>query len=459
MKKLELSIIVMCVLGLFGCSKLKNENPAAVNAKVSIHGDGFTTSTSANFHGKVIADSTVDMKTCTECHGSDFNGGSSQVSCNGCHKNNHSGGVASPAAANFHGTVIASRNGSTQLCSTCHGKDYNGGMSGVSCNACHAKTHPGGVALKTAPNFHGLVIAAAGGNTASCTKCHGTDYNGGISNVSCNACHKHADGIIDPSSANFHGKLVGAANWTMTQCMKCHGSDYKGGISAKSCLNCHNQPKGPEDCSTCHGSSANPAPPKDVSRNTAVTARGVGAHQKHLVGGALSDGSLQCVDCHVVPTSLASPGHINTAVPNAPAQIAATATVAYTKTNLPGTAGAAPYDKGQPTYTPTPSYSAATVKCTNTYCHGNFKNGNATNAPTWNDPASGACGTCHGDVTKATLGERAMPKNTLYGNGTHYPVTYCYTCHGDVVDANWNIIDKSKHMNGKLNVFGTEIPF
>ena len=43
----------------------------------------------------------------------------------------------------------------------------------------------------------------------------------------------------------------------------------------------------------------------------------------------------------------------------------------------------------QPVYTPSPSYDLSTLKCSNTYCHGYFKNGNQTAAPafmpTWND--------------------------------------------------------------------------
>lgn len=407
MKKLSLSITLLCVLGLFGCSKLKNENPATPQTKVAIHADGFASPTSANFHGKLIVNPATDAKACTECHGSDFNGGSSQQSCNGCHKANHSGGVASPTAANFHGLVIAARNG----------------------------------------------------NTTACQKCHGTDYNGGMSGKSCNACHKHPDGIVTPSSPNFHGKLIAANNWSLAQCKKCHGTDYTGGISGQTCLSCHNKANGPENCTTCHGSSTSPAPPVDLSGNTSPTVRGVGAHQIHLTGGgAFSQLTIQCNTCHVVPASFAAPSHIDISQPYATVRIDTTGTIGGTKTNVVGTAGLAPYAPSLGTFIPNPTYSSATIKCSNTYCHGDFKNGNPTNTPAWNDTSAAACGTCHGDITKTTPGDRALPKTAANG-GTHSPATTCFACHADVVDANYKIINPAKHMNGKLNVFGQEIAF
>ncbi len=49
-------------------------------------------------------------------------------------------------------------------------------------------------------------------------------------------------------------------------------------------LTCHTKPAGPENCTTCHGST-NAAPPKDLSNNTSNDrTRQSGAHQVHLVG-------------------------------------------------------------------------------------------------------------------------------------------------------------------------------
>ena len=76
----------------------------------------------------------------------------------------------------------------------------------------------------------------------------------------------------------------------------------------------------------------------------------------------------------------------------------------------------------------------------------------------WNDPSAAECGTCHGDPTKATLSEKALPKTSAEG-GTHPNVLTCSGCHGGVVDSNLKIISPSKHMDGKLNLFGSDIAF
>ncbi|MER3525173.1 MAG: hypothetical protein C4326_14280 [Ignavibacteria bacterium] len=109
---------------------------------------------------------------------------------------------------------------------------------------------------------------------------------------------------------------------------------------------------------------------------------------------------------------------------------------------------------------PNPAYDANTLSCASTYCHGNFKNGNPNLVPTWTDTtgAAMACGTCHGDVTKPTLAEKALPKTSAQG-GTHPNSLACSSCHADVVDANARIINPVKHVNGKLNVFGFERDF
>ena len=110
------------------------------------------------------------------------------------------------------------------------------------------------------------------------------------------------------------------------------------------------------------------------------------------------------------------------------------------RTNVPGTPY---YTSSLPTVTPRPSYDGD--RCSNTYCHGTFKNGNQANAPRWTDTStsSGACGTCHG----------------LPPVGVHPADNQCANCHSDVVDANLRFIDPRKHANGKLNVYGEEVPF
>ena len=250
----------------------------------------------------------------------------------------------------------------------------------------------------------------------------------------------HPTGWLSKTSDDFHGKSIRAQNWEMKPCQVCHGKNYEGGTVGESCTSCHSQPAGPENCVTCHGST-NAAPPRDLDGKTAKTDRGVGAHQIHLLGSSLS-ADILCSECHVVPPGVSSSGHLD-GTPRAEVVFSNT----LTNTRTTGVV-------------PSPTYDPAPFKCANTYCHGNFKNGNSNFVPVWND-ASGsqmACGTCHGDVTKATLAERALPKTSAQG-GTHVNVTTCSACHGDVVDANLRIISPAKHVNGKLSVFGQERDF
>ncbi|MEX1277188.1 MAG: CxxxxCH/CxxCH domain-containing protein [Bacteroidota bacterium] len=256
----------------------------------------------------------------------------------------------------------------------------------------------------------------------------------------------HPDGWTTPASANFHGNDIRNQGWDMKSCQTCHGSRYDGGIAQNSCRTCHTAQGGPESCSTCHGTT-NPAPPRDLSGNTARTARGVGAHQLHVAGGPFSS-NISCGECHQVPGAVYVPGHLDTP---GPAEVMMT-NLARTVTNEPGTID---YDSQLPLFQPNPTFDQNTLQCSNTYCHGNFKNGNPETALSWTDVSgtAAACGTCHGDVTKTTLAERALPKTLALG-GTHPNTTNCVNCHGEVVNASLQFVDKALHANGVLNFRG-----
>jgi predicted CxxxxCH...CXXCH cytochrome family protein len=243
----------------------------------------------------------------------------------------------------------------------------------------------------------------------------------------------HPSGWLTTASGEFHGKYVQANGFQISSCQKCHGSQYTGGTVGVSCVTCHYQSSPAENCTACHGTpSVNPAPPRNLKGDTLRSAAGVGAHQVHLLGGSKSL-SLPCNACHVVPTTLLSTGHLDNSTG---------AEVRFDTQRLVGS--------GQ-------SYTSATGTCANTYCHGNFPNGNATNTVVWTDVSgNGAtCGTCHGDKNLSDPEDRARPK-TISAGGTHpdkgaFGTTKCANCHGSVVDASLNIIDRSKHIDGRIN--------
>ncbi|MBI5645687.1 MAG: CxxxxCH/CxxCH domain-containing protein [Ignavibacteriae bacterium] len=242
------------------------------------------------------------------------------------------------------------------------------------------------------------------------------------------ACHAsipspHPSGYITFASPDFHGKDLASKSYNMNSCGSCHATDFTGGWTKKSCSTsgCHIQADGgPTACYTCHGDFVTKKP-------YPVT---VGAHTTHLEGAAGSATVVACVGCHTVPTVWNAAGHLEGSNPNG-AEVAITDVMAATKTK--GTTG-------------TPSYDPTAGSCANVYCHGNFTNGNNA-SPTWSGGSDQAkCGTCHGNPATGN----PLPK------APHPAVETCNVCHAGVVDANKQIIDKTKHINGKLDSFGSQ---
>jgi len=307
-------------------------------------------------------------------------------------------------------------------------------------------THGDSLYSPTSENYHPKTIANSPNGWNDCQECHAADFSGGVAKVGCNIpnCHPtigvHVSGLIDPASENFHGKFIRNNQWDMRPCQSCHGEKYNGGYVSPTCNDCHTYVSGPENCTTCHGSSTSNAPPQDLNGNTSTSERGVGSHQVHLKGGEIGK-NLTCTECHNVPGGVYTPGHVDSELP---AEVFMNNPRANTNTNDPSTSQ---YDPSLGLFEPNPSYNSNDLTCSNTYCHGYFKNGNLDNKPIWTNSATSACGSCHGDGT-----------NPLPG-GNHPNSQNCSNCHSGVVDANQNIINSSKHIDGLLNLFGNDIKY
>jgi len=244
----------------------------------------------------------------------------------------------------------------------------------------------------------------------------------------------HPEGWLDSTSVDFHGLFIRESQWDLQNCRECHGGDYTGGITEVSCLTCH--PNTPEDCVVCHGGTddLSGAPPEDLDGNVSVTARGVGAHTVHLKGDSLASG-FACESCHLVPSRFDTTGHADS---DLPAEVTFAAFAFTDSAN--------------------PQYDAVNLSCSNIYCHGAWDLAKSESnwafiytaeriegsraQPVWTDPASGSCGTCHG------LPPKGHSPRTL---------TECGGCHFAVAP-DGSIADKSKHINGMVNVFGQEYP-
>ncbi len=131
MKKILLVSYIILIVS--GCTRL---------GEPTMHPSEWTDQNSENSHiAKIIITGT---ETCKSCHGDNGKGGNSEVSCFTCHAGGPSGHpayniwVGSRDSSDFHG-----KDDDTDRCQACHGEDYLGGDSGVSCFTCHSNVWSG----------------------------------------------------------------------------------------------------------------------------------------------------------------------------------------------------------------------------------------------------------------------------------------------------------------------------
>ncbi len=191
-----------------------------------------------------------NMYRCVKCHGTDFLGGSSGVSCAPCHDE----AIAHPSPWDDHGQAAVN---DLHACALCHGDDFTGGTSGVSCYSCH--DGPYGYGHPNGWETDHSVEARQG--TSSCAKnnCHGTDYRGGASGVSCYQCHlggpsgqPHPSSWTDPEDDHPDFLENNGKNATSCASLYCHGSDLRGGTAPP-----NNSWSTAPSCYTCHGKEWN----------------------------------------------------------------------------------------------------------------------------------------------------------------------------------------------------------
>lgn len=309
----------------------------------------------------------------------------------------HEDGFAAPAV---HGPAALP---DMTACQSCHGTDYAGGTSGVSCNACHATA--GFPDWRTSCTFcHGAPPAAPHTQSTNCAACHattvapdGTILEGGDHmNGAIDGAGGHASGFAAPT---VHGPVALAG---LASCRSCHGNDYAGGTSGTSCNACHTSAGYADwqaNCTFCHGTQT----PGWTSESLTLAAPNAGAHAKHLVGGSVG-AAVACATCHAVPTTLT---HVDgAAVP----QFSGLANAdAVTSTFVNGT-------------------------CT-TYCHGASLG--TTTTPAWTGAAL-ACDACHG-----------LPPDSGYHS--YHSAAPCASCHLGY-DVASTTVDLTLHVNGANDV-------
>ncbi|MBI5576724.1 MAG: hypothetical protein HY896_10240 [Deltaproteobacteria bacterium] len=155
---------------------------------------------------------------------------------------NHPAGFVST-----HPSLVLSSS-DTSLCRPCHGEGLDGGIAKVSCFsntlngvACHHSSPTWG-----SPTEHGASAKRAPGQSSFivCRICHGNDFTGGGSTVSCFPCH----GVSAPHPAAPWRGTSPAVTHTDTDpvnavvCFDCHASGGAPAGTPPGCFNgtlCH----------------------------------------------------------------------------------------------------------------------------------------------------------------------------------------------------------------------------
>lgn len=362
---------MVAILALAACSEARELSAPCEDCTARVHPRGILDEQSDAFHAKELARRDWDFELCASCHGEDFRGNQQTGAgdCTSCHSEG-------PTA-----------------CVTCHGDGPTTGAhaphltASLACAECHTTPtrwdddgHIVGDAAPAEVTFGpraGQAPAFADG-TCSNVYCHGATLDaGGVKT------QPRWDEPAAPSCGNCHG--APPPSHAQSACVSCHpaSAPHIDGVT---------QIGRTSGCDGCHGSATNPAPPTDLAGNQFTNALGVGAHQAHLVVPSGLRAPIPCETCHVVPTTITSAGHIDTALP---AEVMASL-----------------------------GWDRTSATCGTASCHGPAR-------PIWTETGGAACGTCHG-----------IPPATASHTPT-MPLSSCVNCHPPAYE---------QHINGVVDV-------
>jgi len=272
-------LILLAAFTAAGCSTANTTDEVVVN-HVDASGNsvpGWVTPTGGS-HAKSATMNYIangGTSSCTECHGSDLAGGISKVSCfgnpAGCHHDPVAPWFATSPATQNHGVSAKKAPGNSGFasCQICHGKNFSGGGSQVSCFTCHAVSAPHSPKpWRGSPYTHATADTA---NAPVCYQCHA--YTGTANPNNPHVPSSPAPAGTAPGCYNgtmCHNQAGHPAGWAATapaaqphgdtakkdgtvagqgfpSCQTCHGADFAGGSSNVPCFTCHgvNAPHAP----------------------------------------------------------------------------------------------------------------------------------------------------------------------------------------------------------------------
>jgi predicted CxxxxCH...CXXCH cytochrome family protein len=376
--------------------------PHSTNPSCGNCHDGYT-QTTVNLTAHVNGAVDVKPLTCTSCHGDSARAGTTVQK-------------AAPPLGTHGETAITAR------AVGAHQAHVNAGPAGgpYSCDTCHGSTP---TSVGHSDTIVQLTIPGWDGTNATCTTyCHGATLNAGGSGAT-PLPWTSGDGVL--GQCGFcHGAPPPSPHVSNPQCGRCHDGYTSTTVNASTHLDGSVEVK-PLTCTSCHGDSTKAgtdlqkaSPPTGSSGETSTTTRAVGAHAKHVYGGALSSG-VACSECHVVPDSTSHPD--------------GTATVTFGP--LSKTGGVSPQWNG--------------TSCSAAYCHGAGlpagTNGPTTPSPVWTATGQTAtCSSCHGFPP-----DDGKQADGVHGHVWHANRTGCGKCHSGYTNTT---INKATHVNGARDV-------
>jgi predicted CxxxxCH...CXXCH cytochrome family protein len=313
-------------------------------------------------------------------------------------------------------------------CTMCHEKRPTTGShsqhvvnQGMLCTTCHK----GAVEGSTPPTLHlsnavDVFKGSEGDLGYPQRKALGSAYQsciGGAAN-----CHVGTSPVWGTNTNNY-------------QCTKCHGqgvalANYSTGLSSTG----NNKQSAPGYGGTGVGVNLQTG---SVASNVSSDPK-VGSHDTHMRSLNNLGKPVSCADCHTVPVTPFSAGHMNgSSLPTWSNWVQNKETI---------TGSAIPYTFGKGSVAS--NYDPATGTCSNIYCHGATLTDGQNTSPKWNDGTyltgdrSHDCSQCHG-----------YPPTTSTKK-THDPVTEtdCSSCHphNGLRDATDPLAGYDFHINGNL---------
>jgi predicted CxxxxCH...CXXCH cytochrome family protein len=330
------------------------------------------------------------------------------------------------------------------VCQACHGVRGSTAFDGAvladgtrttACSGCHtsARAHPtdwqgsGAFSHRTAGNRANAcalchdVTQGRPAPLASAPSCFTANFTNGAGQS--RACHASGPGVA-PHTVPYNNHNA-TARGNPDFCLGCHQIAQNATIPP-GCQNCHlaSPQAQPNNCVSCHA-----RPPSGAAYpNTA------GAHASHGALNVTENANLTavCDQCHS-GLGFGTVDHLN----RARARTAAVQANPVVFDTLAGSGGLSP------------TFTAATQQCANTYCHGNTldRPASAILSPTWTAPfltgnAASDCVKCHGYPPATPVHAGVTPEQ-------------CIGCHSHVNGSGTGFTDPSKHINGSIEFSGS----